>query len=75
MRRYRHGLATLKRAAIKLGSRVIDGRSRLSYALKRWQRELIDDLGGDENISTQQRTVIELASTSKLLSAASTLGF
>jgi hypothetical protein len=28
---------------------------------------LIADLGGDENISTQQRALIELASTSKLL--------
>jgi hypothetical protein len=27
----------------------------------------VNDLGGEENISTQQRTLIELASTSKLL--------
>jgi hypothetical protein len=66
-RRYRHGLATLKAGVSKLGSRTIDGRYRVGRALAQWRRDLINDLGGDENISTQQRSLIELASTSKLL--------
>src|SRR5262249_18626570 len=36
-------------------------------ALVQWQRELIADLGGEDNVSTQQRTLIELASMSKLI--------
>ena len=67
MRLYRHGLHKMKKAVTQYGLRAIDGRSKLAYALRRWQRELINDLGGEENITTQQRTVIELASTSKLL--------
>jgi hypothetical protein len=35
-----HGLNTLKDAVTKLGSRALDGRSSLSYALKKWRREL-----------------------------------
>jgi hypothetical protein len=66
-RRYRHGLAKLKAGITKLGSRAIDGRYRVGRALAQWRRELIQDLGGEENISTQQRTLVELASTSKLL--------
>jgi hypothetical protein len=68
-RRYRHGLATLKAGVSKLGSRAIDGRYRVGHALTQWRRELIADLGGEDNISTQQRTLIELASTSRLLLA------
>jgi hypothetical protein len=66
-RRYRHGLATLKAGVSKLGSRAIDGRYRVARALAQWRQELINDLGGEDNISTQQRTVIELAAASKLL--------
>lgn len=67
MRAYRHGLAQMKAGISKLGSRAIDGRYRVSRALAQWRKELIQDLGGEDNISTQQRTLIELASTSKLL--------
>lgn len=57
----------MKRAIAKLGSRAIDGRSKLAYALKAWRKELIADLGGEENISVQQRTIVECASTTKLM--------
>ncbi|SRR5258706_12422494 len=66
-RLYRHGLATLKAGVSRLGSRAIDGRCRVGRALTQWRRELIADLGGEENISAQQRTLVDLASTSKLL--------
>jgi hypothetical protein len=66
-RKYAHGLSAVKAAVTKYGIRAIDGRSKLAYALRAWQRELIADLGGDDNITVQQRTIIEMASTSKLM--------
>jgi hypothetical protein len=51
----------------KLGSPALDGRSSLSYALKKWRRELVNDLGGDDNISTQQAALVDLTVKSKLL--------
>jgi hypothetical protein len=41
--------------------------SSLSYALKKWRRDLIADLGGDDAISTQQSALVDLAVKSKLL--------
>jgi hypothetical protein len=38
----------------------------LSYALKKWRRELVDDLGGPDNISVQQSTLIDLCVKTKL---------
>jgi len=62
MREYRKtGLFTLKRALIDLGSRAIDGRSSVGVALRRWKADLAQDLRGDDSISTQQETLIELA--------------
>jgi hypothetical protein len=63
----KHGLNTLRTALTTLGSRALDGRSALSYALKKWRRELIADLGGDDAISTQQSALVDLAVKSKLL--------
>ena len=57
----------LREAATKLGSRTVDGRSSLCYALKKWRRELVNDLGGDDNISTQQSALVDLTVKSKLL--------
>ena len=54
-------------ATTKLGSRAIDGRSSLFYAVKKWRRELVNDLGGEGNISTQQSALIVLLIKSKLL--------
>ena len=66
MREYQKtGLFTLKRALIDLGSKAIDGRSSVGVALRRWKADLVQDLGGDDSISTQQETLIELAVRSK----------
>ena len=40
-RKYAHGLSKVKAAVTKYGIRAIDGRSKLAYALRAWQRELI----------------------------------
>ena len=63
----KHGFNTLKRAVLILGKRAIDGRSAVAKALKRWRLELIADLGGRDNLSTQQYAVIDLACKSKFL--------
>lgn len=67
-REYRKtGLFTLRRALIDLGSRAIDGRSSVGVALRKWKADLIQDLGGEDSISTQQQTLIELAARSKIM--------
>jgi hypothetical protein len=60
-------LTTLRDAATKLGSRAIDGRSSLSYQLKKWRADLVADLGGEDNVSVQQSALIDLTVKSKLL--------
>jgi len=66
-RQHRAGLSTMKRAITKLGARAIPGNTKLGYALKAWRKELIEDLGGEDNVSVQQLTIVECASTTKLM--------
>jgi hypothetical protein len=67
-REYRKsGLFTLRRHLIDLGSRAIDQRSSVAVALRRWKADLVRDLGGDDQLSTQQHTLIELAARSKIM--------
>ena len=61
----KHGLTTMQNAVAKLGARAIPGNSKLGYALRKWRRELIADLGGD--VSTQQSAMIDLCVKSKLM--------
>ena len=63
----RHGLTTAKRTLRTWGERAIDGRSRTGRALAAWRSALIDDLGGEEQVSAQQLTVLELAARTKVL--------
>lgn len=62
-----HGGYTLKRAAMKLGNRVIDRRTSIGKALAQWQAELVADLGGRAMISTQERALVELCVRTKLM--------
>jgi len=65
-RRYdRHGLTALKRTVATLGGRVLDGRFAVARELREWRAGLERDLGGD--LSTQERVLVELATTTKLL--------
>ena len=61
----KHGLSGMKQALNRLGNRAIDQRTKMAKALKRWEADLIKDLGG--SVSIQQRTIIELAARSKLI--------
>ncbi len=52
----------------KLGTdRALDKRTAMGKALERWRQELINDLGGEDNISAQQRAIIDLAVKNKLI--------
>jgi hypothetical protein len=62
-----HGLNTLKTAVVKLGGRAIDERYRVGRQLHKWRRELIADLGGQDNISTKQNTLVDIAVKRKLV--------
>ena len=66
-RNLRHGLSLMKRALKAGGARALDRRTRVSKALDHWRDQLISDLGGAEQISTQQRAIINVAVKTKLL--------
>jgi hypothetical protein len=61
------GLSKLKDTMKRLGSRAIDRRTSTGKALAQWRNDLVDDLGGDDTISTQQSCLIDLAVKSKLM--------
>ena len=63
----KHGLTPAKQAIREWGSRAIDNRTRSGRALKAWREQLIDDLGGIEQVSAQQLTILELAARTKIL--------
>jgi hypothetical protein len=63
----KHAFHTLKRTVLRLGKRAIDGRSGVAKALKRWRRDVAEDLGGRDNMSTAQLEIINLASKQKFL--------
>jgi hypothetical protein len=66
--RLKHGVHAVTKLVKTLGTdRALDKRTAMGKALERWRRELIDDLGGDENISAQQRAIIDLAVKNKLI--------
>jgi hypothetical protein len=63
----RHGLASMKNALVRSKQVRLDMRFRTGKALVRWRLELVQDLGGEDNISTQQAALIELCVRSKLM--------
>src|SRR5215813_248353 len=63
----KHELNVLKKAVKSFGGRVIDQRTTLGKALAQWRKELIEDLGGPEAVSTQKHALIDLAVHTKLL--------
>jgi hypothetical protein len=60
------GLAPLKRFVDVRGLTGLDARRTAMRAVRAWQRALIVDLGGEENISTQKRTLLEMATRTRL---------
>jgi hypothetical protein len=62
-----HGVSTLKRAVYSLGNRSVDRRTTMGRALAAWRSELLADLGGIENVTTQELALIEEAVKTKLI--------
>ena len=57
----------MKKALHQLGGRALDQRTSLAKELGRWRSEILNDLGGTENTSAQQRAVLDLAVKTKLM--------
>ena len=66
-RRMRHGLPALKARVMVRGLASIDKRTLAAQALLGWKKELIQDLGGEESISAQKMTIVELCVRTRLL--------
>jgi hypothetical protein len=62
-----HGTHTLKRVVNALGRRAIDRRTTVGRALAAWRSDLLADLGGVDNVSTQELALIEEAVKTKLI--------
>jgi hypothetical protein len=56
-----HGLRALKSLVNVRGLAGIDKRSQVARALLAWKKELLQDLGGEESISAQRMTLVEMA--------------
>jgi hypothetical protein len=61
------GINTARRAFRWRGLDAIDKRSSGAQAILRWRRELIRDLGGEENLSAMQLSIVELAARAAVL--------
>jgi hypothetical protein len=57
----RHGLVALKRQVKLRGYTAIDMRTAAARELFAWRKGLIQDLGGKEQVSVSQMTLIEVA--------------
>ena len=66
-RNTKHGLTLMKRGLKLAGTKAIDRRTSVGKALDHWRDQLIADLGGDQQVSTQQLAVVTLAVRTKLL--------
>lgn|SRR5262245_13634381 len=54
------GVHALQRTLRLLGTRALDGRSVVSKTMRVWRETIIADLGGHENLSENQRTLVDL---------------
>ncbi|MDE3041137.1 MAG: hypothetical protein KGJ82_11270 [Nitrospirota bacterium] len=61
-----HGLGTLKRAVKALGNRAVDGRSTLAKELARECRELVNALGGEAEVSPQEKALIQMIAQKRI---------
>lgn len=61
-----HGLGVLKRAVKELGSRALDGRTTLAKELEAERQELTQALGGDSEVSPQERALISMIAQKRM---------
>ena len=62
----RHGLNALKVRVKVQGWRAMDRRTAAGQALLAWRNELLANLGGEDAVSAQERTLVELAVRTRL---------
>jgi hypothetical protein len=63
-------MTILKRAIEEVASRgrkVIDTRTRVGKALMAWRAQLMEELGGAEQLSTQQICIVDICVRQKML--------
>lgn len=63
----KHGVSSLNRTVRTLGNRAIDRRTSVGKALAAWRAELLRDLGGIDEVSTQELALVEEAVKTKLI--------
>jgi hypothetical protein len=61
------GLYAAKAALKEYGNRALDGRTGAAKALAQWRNELVGDLGGPDEVSTQELAIVDAAVKTKLL--------
>ena len=49
------------------GLAVVDGRMHAARVIKRWQKDIISDLGGRSALTTAQATLVELSTRTRLI--------
>jgi hypothetical protein len=62
-----HGLYAARRAMTEFGLRAIDGRSAVGIALREFRAGIVQDLGGEDALSTQQHAVLDVVVREKLM--------
>ena len=62
----RHGLNALKAQVKVRGLQAIDRRTAAAQALVAWRRELLADLGGEEDVSAQQMALVDMTVRTRL---------
>jgi hypothetical protein len=65
-----HSMTVLKRTIDEVasrGGRIIDARTRVGRAMLAWRAELVQDLGGQDQLSTQQTAIVDVAVRTRLL--------
>jgi hypothetical protein len=65
-RKPRHGYSALRTRVKVAGLQAIDSRTAGAQALLGWQKDLIHDLGGEHEVSAQERALIEQATRTRL---------
>ena len=66
-RSQQHGYHKLKTTLQTLGSRALEPDTEVGQELAAWRASLIADLGGEENLTTAERALVDIAVRDRLL--------
>ena len=65
----RHGISAALRGIPGLGTEVLDGRTKLGKAAAAFRAELLEDLGGESELSAMEAAILEQVVIDRLLLA------